>query len=34
MSFLPITMVWSALHFFLAAKALPKDVALAAEQPA
>jgi predicted MFS family arabinose efflux permease len=33
MSFLPVTMVWSALHFFLAAKALPKDLALAAEQP-
>ncbi len=28
MSFLPITMIWSALHFFLAAKALPKDLAM------
>jgi len=26
MSFLPITMVWSALHFYLAARALPKDL--------
>ena len=32
MSFLPITMVWSALHFYLAARALPKDLAPSDEQ--
>ena len=29
MSLVPVTMLWSALHFFLAAKALPGDLALA-----
>jgi predicted MFS family arabinose efflux permease len=32
MSLLPITMVWSALHFYLAARALPADLALTAAQ--
>jgi MFS transporter, Spinster family, sphingosine-1-phosphate transporter len=27
MSLLPVTMIWSALHFFLAARALPADLA-------
>ena len=34
MSLLPLTMLWSALHFYLAAKALPADLTLAAEQRA
>jgi hypothetical protein len=28
MCLVPVTMLWSALHFFLAAKALPSDLAL------
>jgi predicted MFS family arabinose efflux permease len=30
MSLLPLTMLWSALHFYLAARALPADLALTA----
>ncbi len=34
MSLLPLTMLWSALHFFLAATALPADLALTANRRA